>query len=111
MTDDEIFAGLDEVPWDEVEDNWGPAVQVPALLRGLRSSSEQERWDAWDEIGQSIYNLGARFPATGYAVPFLARMALAADTPDRGDVICFLALLATFPHPRDPGDLAPPRLI
>lgn len=94
MTDDEIFAGLDTLPWAEVEDNWGPAVKVPALLRGLRSSSEQERWDAWDEIGQSIYNLGARFPATRLAVPFLARTASAPDTPDRQLVLGFMAELA-----------------
>lgn len=94
MTSDEIFAGLDDVPWAESEHCWGPAVDTPGHLRNLRSASEDERDEAQYELGTSIYHLGARYPATHLAVPFIVRIVLAPDTADRAGLIEFLISLA-----------------
>lgn len=94
MTSDEIFTGLDDVPWAESEHCWGPAADTPRYLRNLRSASENERDEAQYELGTSIYHLGARYPATHLAVPFIVRIALAPDTADRAGLIEFLISLA-----------------
>ena len=78
MTSDDIFAGIDDLPWAENEHCFGPASDTPRRLRELRSPSEAVRDEAIGELGQTIYHLGARFPATRLAVPFLVRLALCA---------------------------------
>jgi len=78
VTSDDIFAGIDDLPWAENEHCFGPASDTPRRLRELRSPSEAVRDEAIGELGQTIYHLGARFPATRLAVPFLVRLALCA---------------------------------
>jgi hypothetical protein len=94
VTDDEIFAGLDGLPWAEVEHCWGPAVDTPAHLRDLRSPRAELRGGAAAELCTSIYHLGRRFPATHLAVPFLARVAIAPDSSHRQHLIELLTALA-----------------
>lgn len=94
VTSDDIFAGIDDLPWADVEHCWGPAVDTPQYLRDLRSPSDTVRDEAWYELEHSIYHLGARYPATQLAVPFLVRLALARDTPDRDRVLHLLMTLA-----------------
>ena len=94
VTRDSIFDGIDDLPWAEVEHCFGPAVDTPGHLWNLRSPSVNDRHEAWQELITSIYHLGDRFPASSLAVPFLMRLALAPDTPDRDGVIGFLMDLA-----------------
>lgn len=94
VRDEEIFAGIDELPWAETEHCFGPATDTPQRLRDLRSPSEGARHNAIAELCTSIYHLGTRFPASHLAVPYLARLALAPDTPDRHHIIGFLTSLA-----------------
>jgi hypothetical protein len=68
----EALAGLDEVPWADVE---GQA--IPGLLRGVVAGEP----DALGELQQQVVAGGVIWEASSYAVPFLARLAAAGVKP------------------------------
>lgn len=37
----DVLAGLEEIRWEELEHAYGPAADVPDLLRALRSPSKE----------------------------------------------------------------------
>lgn len=94
MIDQDALAGLDEVRWAELTHAYGPALDVPELLRALRSSSPEEHDGALGTLYTNIFHQGSRYQATAYAVPFLARLALDPATPDRPGVVGLLAAVA-----------------
>ena len=61
----EALAGLDEVPWADVE---GQAIS--GLLRGVVAGEP----DALGELQQQVVAGGVIWEASSYAVPFLARL-------------------------------------
>jgi len=69
----EVLAGLDEVPWAEVK---GQA--IPGLLRGVVAGDDP---DALGELQQEVVAGGVIWEASSYAVPFLARLAVADVEP------------------------------
>lgn len=85
---------LDSVDWAAVEHAYGPAAEVPALVRDLTSKKAPERRKALATLGETINHQGTITPAAVAAAPFLVEIALAADTKDRGPLLAFLANLA-----------------
>ncbi|WP_449065123.1 HEAT repeat domain-containing protein [Planomonospora algeriensis] len=94
MTNSDVLAGLDEIPWADLEHAYGPADDVPELLRALRSESADERESTLHELYGNIFHQGSRYPATASAVPCLARLALDPATPERSEIVCLLAAVA-----------------
>ncbi|XVQ12441.1 HEAT repeat domain-containing protein [Spirillospora sp. CA-255316] len=88
------LAGLDDVGWAGLDHAYGPAEDVPRLLRALRSRDDDERREAMYELCGSILHQGSRYEATVPAVPFL--LALAADpaVPARDEIVRLLASIA-----------------
>ncbi|MET7399375.1 HEAT repeat domain-containing protein [Dactylosporangium sp. NPDC005572] len=81
---------LDDVPWRRFQHAYGPADDVPALLRGLAHP------DAWraarhlDELWSKVRHQGGSEPPAALAVPFL--IAAAADPATHGrDRVLLLA--------------------
>jgi hypothetical protein len=81
--------GIDEIDWATLEHAYGPADDVPALLRAAGSADAAERAEALEELVSSLCHQGSVYSATTAAVPFLARLAL--DGP--GDRLALLWLL------------------
>lgn len=81
--------GLDEIPWDELRDAYGPASNVPAYLRLLVSPNPFIRKDAIRNLWETIHYAGSLSSATAYAIPFIVRLALDSRAPDR-EQICWL---------------------
>lgn len=72
----DMLAGVDNIPWQDLRHAYGPADNVPALLRALALGSD-EADDPLDPLCGSICHQGSVYSATPYAVPFLARSAAA----------------------------------
>jgi hypothetical protein len=89
------LAGLEEVDWHSLRHCYGPADDVPNLLRLLLADDEQVRQDAWQELSNSLWHQGDVYQATSYAVPFLLRMLQAEDTPEKAGLLAFLQGIAT----------------
>jgi hypothetical protein len=91
---DNVLAGLEEIDWAGLRHAYGPAGDVPGLLRALVSGSPAERRHAVHELYGNIFHQGSRYEATAFAVPFLARLALDRRAPQRDAIVHLLVALA-----------------
>jgi hypothetical protein len=94
---------LDRIPWKDLTHAYGPAADVPDLLRALRTASPNLRGEEsplWHLFG-NIWHQGTVYEATAYAVPFLLDAAADPRTPDRSGVLALLAEIAKGHSYRD----------
>lgn len=69
-----MLEGLDEVDWSQFSHAYGPADDVPGLIRALLSD-EKTVWDrAFQLLFSTIWHQGTVYPATAHAVPFLIEL-------------------------------------
>ncbi|MFG3256728.1 hypothetical protein [Streptomyces sp. NPDC048172] len=70
--------GIDALDWAALEHAYGPADDIPGLLRALASAEAEAeaRDEALDTLFSSLCHQGSVYSATAAAVPFLARLAL-----------------------------------
>ncbi|MCF3102036.1 hypothetical protein IPZ58_10610 [Streptomyces roseoverticillatus] len=67
---------IDDIHWAALEHAYGPADDVPGLLRAAGSADARVRDEALEELYSSLCHQGAVYPATAAAVPFVARLAV-----------------------------------
>ena len=89
-----MLAGLDEIGWAGLKHAYGPADDVPGLIRALASTEPDERERARRALYGNIFHQGSRYEATAYAVPFLARLAVGPQVPQRDEIVRMLAVMA-----------------
>ncbi|CAG9992126.1 unnamed protein product [Clonostachys byssicola] len=89
------LAGVDQVPWFDVDHAYGEATDLPKNLRRLQSPDKDTRQGALYTLYGSICHQGSRYTSTPLAVPFLYRLIERPDTPERGELLLFLAFIAT----------------
>ena len=75
-----MLEGLDEVPWHRLQHAYGPADDVPGLIRDLVAPEPALREAALHELFGNIHHQRTLYEATAPAVPFLVEVALAEDT-------------------------------
>ncbi|CAH0045732.1 unnamed protein product [Clonostachys solani] len=88
------LAGVDQVPWSEVDHAYGEATDLPKTLRDLQSPDEDTHQGALYSLYGSICHQGSRYTSTPLAIPFLYRLIASPDTPARGELLQFMAALA-----------------
>lgn len=93
-----LLAGLEQIPWHDLHHAYGPADDVPNLLRLLLSDDKNVRDGAWEELYGNIWHQGDVYQATSYAIPFLIRMLDSDAVPDKHSLLAFLEAIATG-HP------------
>ncbi|WP_393055941.1 hypothetical protein [Streptomyces sp. LN549] len=71
-----MLEGIDDIDWAALEHAYGPADDVPALLRAAGSTDAGIRDEAVDELYVSLCHQGSVYSATAPAVHFVARLAL-----------------------------------
>ena len=94
---------LDRIPWNRITHAFGPAKDVPDLLRRLQTAPSEitgEQSPLWHLYG-NIWHQGTVYEATAYAVPFLIELAASALVPDRIGILGLLAAIATGRSYRD----------
>lgn len=69
-----MLNGLDDIDWSALTHACGDASDVPGQLRAVAAGGE-EAADAVYELCGNIYHQGSVYPATPYAVPFVAELA------------------------------------
>lgn len=70
-----MLDGLDKVNWGALNHAYGPATDVPDMIRMLASSDEDERGEALHAAYGNIFHQGTRYTATPHAIPFLVQIA------------------------------------
>ncbi|MEU4353692.1 hypothetical protein [Streptomyces virginiae] len=96
-------AELDHVRWHDLTHAYGPAADVPDLIRALYADDGDTAEEAIHELYGNIHHQGTVYPASAPAVPFLAHAVLHA--PGRRDeLLMLLAVLADH----DPEDTESP---
>ncbi|MEU1127376.1 PBS lyase, partial [Streptomyces sp. NPDC005899] len=88
-----MFAGIDEVDWASMEHAYGPADDVPALLRGLASADAAERESALDGMYGAVHHQGDVYACTLASIPFLFELVGDPGVRDRG---CLVELLTSI---------------
>ncbi|MFE0451884.1 HEAT repeat domain-containing protein [Streptomyces sp. NPDC058914] len=94
ITYEDLLAGLDEVDWANLNHAYGTADDVPGHLRALCGEDEQAQQKAFADLFDHLAHQGHRCQASPYAVPFLARIALAGPRSAREDAVHLLTRLA-----------------
>ncbi|WP_033442411.1 HEAT repeat domain-containing protein [Saccharothrix sp. NRRL B-16314] len=98
----DLLTGLDDIDWSALEHAYGPAHEVPDLLRGLVSDDPEVRETALDGMYAAVHHQESIYDSTLAAIPFLIRIAGQGGLPGRSDV---LELLASIGDPE--GDFEP----
>jgi hypothetical protein len=100
----DVFAGLEELPWPDLHHAYGPAVEVPGWARGLVDPDPVAREYALDAMYGAVHHQGDVYDCTIAVLPFLLRIAATAGLPGRVEVITLVASIGGADD--DPGLLS-----
>ncbi len=78
---------MDEVDWASMGHAYGPADDVPGLLRGLASADPAEREAALDGMYTAVHHQGDVYDSTLACIPFLLELVASPDVQDRGAIV------------------------
>lgn len=84
---------MDDIDWAALGHAYGSAEDVPGQLRAVCGPDEETRDSAFGDLFNTIFHQGSRFSASPYAVPFLARIAVAGPAGARADALMLLTRL------------------
>ncbi|MFE7519420.1 PBS lyase [Streptomyces halstedii] len=99
-----MFAGIDEVDWASMEHAYGPADDVPALLRGLASPDPAARESALDGMYGAVHHQGDVYACTLACIPFLFELVVDPGVQDRGSVVELLTSIGGIDLAEDDED-------
>jgi hypothetical protein len=84
----------EEVDWSSVSHAYGPAIEIPGLLRSLRSDSQQARQGAYSDMVDLLVHQGSRYEASAVVAPHLIDIVADPSAPDRFAACQVLATIA-----------------
>lgn len=88
-----MLTGIEEVDWASLGHAYGPADDVPELLRGLASADPAERETALDGMYGAVHHQGDVYDSTLACIPFLLELVADPQVQDRG---CIIELLTSI---------------
>jgi hypothetical protein len=89
-----VLAGSAEVDWEALYHAYGPAGDVPVLLRAVTVGDDATREAAWWELWGNIHHQGSVYEATLPAVAPLVALATWKAYPDRVEALGMLREVA-----------------
>ncbi|MGW4895056.1 hypothetical protein ACWEQL_22710 [Kitasatospora sp. NPDC004240] len=95
---EDLLAGLDDIDWAALGHAYGSATDMPGELRAACGEDEKARELAFERLFNSICHQGTRYSASPFAVPFLARIAVAGPAGTRTEALMLLTRLAVDWH-------------
>ncbi|MEU4158339.1 hypothetical protein [Actinoplanes sp. NPDC026670] len=90
-----MFAGIDEIDWTSMPHAYGPATEMPEVIRGLISKKKRIRSWAQDCMWGGIHHQGDVYECTLRAVPFLLEAAATPGLPGRPTILRLLASIGS----------------
>lgn len=85
---------LDAIDWHALTHAYGPADDVPDLLRALLALDETVRAQAQWQLYGNVYHQGTIYPVTAVVVPILLKLLAEPSTPDRSWIVGYLSSIA-----------------
>lgn len=82
-----MLTGIEEVDWASLGHAYGPADDVPELLRGLASADPAERETALDGMYGAVHHQGDVYDSTLACIPFLLELVADPVVQDRGSLV------------------------
>ena len=92
-----MLEGLDAVLWSELDHAYGPATDVPVLLRKLTSTKPVDWVGAIDQLYGTIFHQGTLYDSTPPAIPFLIELLDCPPVKCRGKIMLLLADMVQVP--------------
>ncbi|MEV4514448.1 hypothetical protein AB0K00_36485 [Dactylosporangium sp. NPDC049525] len=86
-----MYDGLDAIDWASMQHAYGPAVEVPDLLRGLVDADPAVREESLDAMYHGVHHQGDVYDCTLAAVPFLLEALTTPGLPGRDGIAELLA--------------------
>lgn len=86
---------LDNIEWNQLSHAYGPAQDVPELLRALLSEETTVREEAFRGLFSTIWHQGTVYEATAHAVPFLLELLESAQSYEKPQILVLLQCIAT----------------
>jgi HEAT repeat protein len=102
-----VFGGIDEVDWAALGHAYGPADDVPDLLRGLASADPAERETALDGMYGAVHHQGDVYDSTLACIPFLLELVANEAVQDRGGIVELLTSIGGIDLDGDDEELNP----
>ncbi|MFF8408136.1 PBS lyase [Streptomyces omiyaensis] len=100
-----MLTGIEEVDWASLGHAYGPADDVPALLRGLASADPAERETALDGMYGAVHHQGDVYDSTLACIPFLLELVADPGVQDRGGIVELLTSIGGIELDDEDGDL------
>lgn len=91
---------LDTVDWTRLHHAYGPATDVPDLIRAVAGSDDEAAERGRRQLDGSVIHQGTTYSATAPVVPFLARLLTAQSTHHRAKVAWLLGEMAAYNNQR-----------
>ncbi|MFC0527438.1 HEAT repeat domain-containing protein [Phytohabitans kaempferiae] len=85
---------LADVDWARITHAYGPATDVPDMIRDLCAADPDQREKARWHLYGTIFHQGTRYEATAHAVPFLLEVLADPEAPDKGELVLLLTAIA-----------------
>ena len=101
-----MLEGLDTIDWSSLTHAYGPATDVPELLRSLLSEDAEVRMQACADLHEKIWHQGHVYSASSAAIPFLFELLTSPGQHDPGSAVtadgCAASLLCCIATGKGP---------
>lgn len=94
VVSERAFEGLFDIAWNKLRHALGTAEDVPYELWRLASKDDELRRDALTKLSSNIVHKGTVYEATARAVPYLVKLAMDPQFPNRSGILDLLSLIA-----------------
>ncbi|MER5888552.1 HEAT repeat domain-containing protein [Streptomyces sp. NPDC001941] len=91
-----MFTGIEEVDWPSLGHAFGPADDVPGMLRALASADQAERELALDALYGTVHHQGDVYDSTLACIPFLLELVADPAVQDRGGLVELLTSIGSI---------------
>ncbi|MFF9146758.1 PBS lyase [Streptomyces sp. NPDC014861] len=103
-----MLTGIEEVDWASLGHAYGPADDVPALLRALASPDPAERETGLDGMYGAVHHQGDVYDSTLACIPFLLELVADPAVQDRGGIVELLTSIGGIELDDEDDDLDGP---